>query len=260
MTYACAIAPLDQSTTSLGWSPGSYVRYPCSLLTATSAGGCSWHDESLQFLANPGSPVVAPFPLVVTSLNPLTVRPAIELPRVFADATISINGITPAAVRGPLEKGGLLGRVAPGQRGVKWTLSTGPFIVPMLASLGLDIVGATRPAARGFRLTPVFGGRLLARAGGPADCTNPLSSLRGLRGLRGPRSMGARLLDLGSAAPTGYVEPPSGVYGRYGVSGQTDVSIPEPTNQNLARRASAAGGGLLALVSASVLAWLAMRR
>jgi len=253
VTYACAIAPLDQSTTSLGWSPGLY-RY----LACPAFGPCGWQDNSLQFLADPGTPVVAPFPLTVVSSSPFVVRGTVDLP--FLGGTpsdIRIYDIAPAAGAGArLDKGGLLGRVAPGKRGVKWVLwgpdvfhvvGPQPFIESLFTGLGLSIVGAGPQDASGFERTPPFGGHLLARVAGPAGsaCAAP-SSVHGLDGYLGY---------LGSAAD--YVAPDSSVYARYGTSSQTDATPPVPSHENVSPAAAgvAAGGGLLLIGGLALGLW-----
>ena len=252
MTYACAIPPLDQSATSLGWSPGFYRRNPCGVLDT-----CSWNDDSLQFLANPGTPVVAPFPVRVVSTSPFVLRPNFTLDWGYHDVAtdIRITGVTPAVSAGAvLDKGALLGRIARDQRGTKWMLwgvnalgraASQQFIVPLFRSVGLEIVGAHPQEQTGFDRTPNFGGRLLARAGGPADCSG--STLRGL---------GAYL----GSAPSGYVETSSSVYDRYGTSGQSDTSVPPPRHENVARQVAEGGAGLLGVAALAALGWWWMQR
>ena len=255
MTFLCAIAPLDQSSTSLGWHPGDYYRTACPAF-----GDCGWSDKSLQFLGDPGTPMVAPFPVEVVSLRPFVVRGTVELP--FLGSTpydFRIYDAAPAVAAGArLDTGALLGRVAPGARGVKWSLwgpdpvfhrvEQQPFISALFAGLGLDIVGTAYPPVSGLRLTPGFGGRMLARTGGSADC--PAGGVRGLEAL----------FALGSVAPAGYVEPSSSVYDRFGASRQTNTAPPPP---DVPAPASGGGGGLWALgVAAFVggVAWIATRR
>lgn len=218
MTYACAIAPLDQSATGIGFWPGSYTRSPCPMF-----GDCYRTDESLQFLADPGTPVVAPFPVTVVSVRPFVLHPTVELPYLGPAFDFRVYGIATAVTAGArVEKGELLGRVAPSGRGVAWTLwgtdtfgSVGPqpFVKPVFQGLGLDLVGGAYPDVPGYRRVPMFGGRMLARTGSSADC-----SAGGVRGLE-------RLLDgFGSVAPAGYVEPSSSVYDRFGPSRQTNTA------------------------------------
>lgn len=251
MTYACAIAPLDQTTTSLGWSPGTYARASCVVPP------CGWTDDALQFLADPGTPVVAPFPLAVTSTRPFLADMSIPLPAVIpAGAQLRIDGLEPVgfARLAQVAKGDLLGRVARGARGVKLSV-VGPSrvipgsIVPLFRELGLDVVGATVPTNPQFRLTPRFGGHLLARSGGPADCAGPI---RGFRGL-----------GTGLTVPAGYVTPSASPYARFGPSAQSDVSVPEPQPGNMAissQLAEASGLGALMLLGLAGVAWWAWRR
>ncbi len=240
MTTPCAIPPLDQSTTSLGWYPGQYARSPCPALDV-----CGWSDNALQFLANPGTPVIVPFPVTVVSTSPLVLRPNFPLSAFWRGlpSDIRVDGITPAVSVGPADKGALLGRIAPGSRGTKWSLWDGraqaQFVLQLFREVGLEPVGGTRPTQAGFALVPVFGGRLLARQGGPADC--PSGPLHGVLGAYG----------LGSA-PTGYVETPSSVYSRYGTSAQSDTSTPTPSHENVPLEVAAASGGGLALAAAAV--------
>lgn len=258
MTYLCAIAPLDQSTTSLGWGSGMYRRELCP-----ASGLCGWVDHSQQFLADPGTPVVAPMPMTVVGLSPLKLRPNVEVSPSWSrtvsslstNSDLKVTGITPApglAVGTQLDRGGLVGRVASGQRGVKFEFDL-LSVLDFFRELGLEPVGAAYPSPypRGFAVTPVFGGRLLARAAGPAGSS--CVSAPGLHGL----GKSAALSYLGSAAtPPGYVDPPSSVYGRYGTSSQTDTSVPNPhQNVSPAQAAGAAGGGLLVLAALGLGAW-----
>lgn len=256
--YACAIAPLDQSTTSLGWSPGHYTRDAC-------ATDCDWDDYSLQFLADPGTPVVAPFPVLVVSTSPFVIRLGIPFPPGAAQqGDIRITGVTPVVPAGAsLDKGSLLGRIAAGQRGTKWTLWAPsqvfggdavqqPFIEALFGALGLDIVGAADPGQSGFTRTPLFGGHLLARANGPAatGCT----TMQGLGRFERYFDSGG----LSGVAPAGYVEPSSGAYSRYGASSQTDTTPPNPLHENALvtpMQAAAGGGVALVLVAAALGVW-----
>jgi len=253
MTYACAIAPLDQSTTSIGWQPGLYQRDPCGL------SDCAWQDNSVQFLADPGTPMVAPFPVEVVSTRPFVLRATVVLPFLGDPYDFLIRGADPAVAAGArLEKGALLGRVAARERGVTWALygsdpvfhrvGTQPFIMSLFTGLGLEVVGSGDRDMPGFRRTPRFGGQLLARSAGPAGaaCALP-SAVHGLASLE-------RYFDLASAAPTGFVDPDTSVYARYGTSSQTDTSPPRP-HQNVSPAAAGAGAGLLLAVAAALGAW-----
>lgn len=267
--FPCAIAPLDQSTTSLGWSPGAYLRDPCGLPP------CGWNDHALQFFADPGTPVVAPFPVRVISTSPFIVRGIVDLPFLDAPADIHITGIAPAVAAGAsVDLGGLLGRVARGQRGVGWELwgtnalgiaDSQPFIDALFRGLGLEIVGAATPdpPPAGFRLTPRYGGKLLARVGGPAACTAgamhgiPVVTYARLEALFLNGGYGGGL----ASVPPGFVEPSSAPYARFGQSKQTDTSRPAPrapSNLSVER-----AGGLFAFgtVIGAVLgaAWWATR-
>lgn len=260
LAYRCAIAPLDQSVTGLGWNPGFYRRTSCGLTD------CNWWDETLQFLADPGSPVVAPVPVRVLSANPFVIMPQIPWTDTYGRIAhwgdpssldrirgIRIRGMTPAVSAGTvLDKGGLLGRVAPRERGVKWSLwddrptITDPRghddsgILTFFHDLGLEVDGSRDQYVAGFERTPPFGGHLLARRSGTADCSS--SSVHGLDGYLGY---------LGSAAD--YVAPDSSVYSRYGTSSQTDATAPMPSHENISPRA--AGGGLLALGGLALGLW-----
>lgn len=268
LAYRCAIAPLDQSTTSLGWHPGFYRRASCGLTD------CQWWDPLLQFLADPGTPIVAPFPLTVISTSPFLLRADLPwtdaygrvshwgTPGLGAALPIRLRGATPAVRAGQqLAKGDLLGRVAAGERGVKWSFwdpapnLAAPLghdadgIVNLFHDVGLDIVGSTVPDLGAFARVPSFGGQLLARSGGPADCP-ATGDVHGLGHLE--------RLFLGTAVPSGYVEPSSSVYARYGTSKQTDVTPPTPRHENVA--AEGAGIGLALGVAAALGAWWYARR
>ncbi len=271
LAYRCAISPLDQSRTGIGWLPGFYSRTTCGL-----ADTCNWWDETLQFLADPGSPVVAPVPVRVLSANPLIVLPTIPWTDTFGRTShwgdpssgdmikgIRIRGVTPAVASGAtLQKGDLLGRIAPRERGTKWSLwdptatplaprgqDTGG-IVAFFNDLGLFIVGNGPQDVTGFDRAPTFGGHLLARTGGVADCTAS-SSVHGLDGYLGYLGTGAD-----------YVPPDSSVYSRYGTSSQTDTAPPTPSHENLspAVAGAAAGGGLLLLGGLGLGLWWLSRR
>ncbi len=252
MTATCSIPPLDQSTTSMGWYPGLFVYSSCPALPP-----CGFTDPSLQFLADAGSPVVAPFPVTVIQTSPMfIVRPAAD-GIAYNGLDIRMTDVTPAApVGATLQKGDLLGRIAPGKRGTKWVLwgrgtdgTTGqqPGVAIMFSRLGLQVVGATRPQVDQYRTISSFGGRLLAVTGGPADCSS------------GPmHGLGAYL----GSAPSGYVETPSSVYSRYGTSAQTDRSVPNPTHMNVqptAAQVGGAAGGLLLVLGLGV-AWTLWNR
>jgi len=255
VTYPCAIAPLDQSTTGLGWLPGNYTRLACGLT------GCGWQENSLQFLADPGTPVVAPMPVRVVGLSPFKVRPSVEVSSSWSstvsalgtNSDVTIRGIVPAAglvVGSNLDKGGLLGRVAARERGVRWSLDFLP-ILDFFRELGLEPVGAAYPPPpSGLLRTAQFGGKLLARSAGPAGagCV-PAGALHGL-------SKAMAFYGLGSAAPAGFVDPQQSVYGRYGPSSQTDTSVPAPhENVSPAQAGAAAGGGLFVAAAAVGLVW-----
>ncbi len=255
MTFTCAIAPLDQATTGLGWLPGNYTRLACGL------SGCGWQDRSLQFLADPGTPVLAPMPVRIVGLSPLKIRPAVEVSSSWSrtvsslstNSDVTIRGITPApglVVGTQLDKGGLLGRVAAGERGVRWSMDF-LAILDFFRELGLEPVGAGYPPPpSGLIRTAMFGGKLLARSTGPAggSCV-PAGALHGYLSFYG----------LGSAAPAGYVDPQSSVYARYGVSTQTDTTVPEP-HENVSPAAAGAGVGAGLLVLGLFGAWWLSRR
>jgi len=248
MTFPCAIAPLDQNTTSMGWYPGLFVYSSCP-----ATGACGFQDPSLQFLADAGTPVVAPFPVTIVQTSPMfVVRP---------DPTVPTNGfvirmtdVTPAApVGATLQKGDLLGRIAPGKRGTKWVLwgrsangvtEQQEGIALMFHTLGLEVVGGTRPNLPQYTTISSFGGRLLAQTGSPAACSST-GAMHGLAGLS---------KYLGSA-PTGYQETPSSIYSRYGTSAQSDRSVPNPHENVSPTRAQVAGGGAALLVAGLGLAW-----
>jgi hypothetical protein len=274
LAYRCAIAPLDQSTTSIGWRPGFYRRASCGL------GDCQWWDATLQFLADPGSPIVAPFPMTVISTSPFLLRADLPwtdtygrtshwgTPGVGQILPIRIRGATPAVRSGQqLGKGDLLGRVAPRERGVKWSFWDGTItplnltgrdvdgIVDLFHDVGLDIVGSTVPNLAAFARTPEFGGHLLARSGGTADCPDGAVP----SGVHGLGRLEAYFGDLGTGiAPAGFVEPSSGPYARYGTSAQRDTTPPSPSHENVA--AEGAGIGLVLGVAAALGAWWYSRR
>lgn len=239
MTYPfCAIAPLDQSSTSLGWGVGTFARSPCTVFSA-----CTSRSEGLQFLADAGTPVVAPFPARVTrergglvlTLN-FPVPAGISAP----PARVRVTGINVVAPDGPVELGGLLGRVAPGSRpAATFGLIGGGDIAVLFSDMGLDVVGSERPELSGYRLTPTRGGQLLARSGGPADCARG----HGLSGYL-----------LGSAAPPGYVTPDSSVYGRFGPSHLSNRNVSPPGSS------SSGIGGVIVLLAASGVAWWVLRK
>lgn len=230
--FPCAISPLDQSSTSLGWHQGTFARRPCPLLAS-----CTSRQEGLQFLADPGTPVVAPFDarvvregMGVILVVQFPVPPAIAIPPIH----VRVTGILAEAPNGPIEKGALIGRVARASRPAATFTLVGGSMEALFADLGLDVVGGERRSAAGYALTPVQGGRLLARARGPADCTS--SAMHGLEGF-----------GLGSdVAPAGYVEPDASVYGRFGRSAQTNTARLEPPS-------STPSGGLWSLVG-----WIAV--
>jgi hypothetical protein len=275
LAYRCAIAPLDQSTTSLGWLSGFYRRDPCGLAD------CNWWDSTMQFLADPGTPMVAPFPMTVISTTPFLLR--VDLPwtdtygRMSQWGTpgpgqikpIRIRGATPAVRAGQqLAKGDLLGRVAAGERGVKWGLWDNTFtplnpvgrdvdgIEALFRDVGLYVVGSHAQDMPGFARTPSFGGHLLARSGGTADCPPDAAASSGVHGLG---RLEAYFGDLGTGiAPAGYVEPSSGPYARFGPSAQADASAPRPRHENVV--AESAGIGLALAVAAALGAWWYSRR
>lgn len=241
MTYACAIPPLDQSSTGLGWWPGLY-RY-----VTPHVDGSVLIDYSLQFLADPGTPVVAPFPVRI--VRPGVVRPTVELPYlggVVLDIVVTDLAGMPAP-GSSLQKGDLLGRIAPRSRGTKWVLwdASGQRsgIEALFGNLGLSLVGGTRPELPAYASTPNFGGHMYIRTGTPADC----SSTTGMHGLKGLGALGA---------PTGYADTPPSVYGRYGPSGQHDTSIPSPHENRPTVRQAAGGGGLLLGLGLGLWWWL----
>jgi hypothetical protein len=226
--FLCAIAPLDQAATQLGWHQGSFTRRPCPLISS-----CVTRQEGLQFLADAGTPVVAPFDArVVREGAGLLLVVQFDVPRAIAipPVHVRITGIAPEVGNGPVQKGALLGRVARGARPAATFELVGGSMEALFADLGLDVVGGERRPMTGFALTPSQGGRLLARASGPANCGSA-----GLHGLFEPRG-------LGSVAPSGYVEPDGSVYGRFGTSrlSNTNVSVPS---------GSTPSGGLWSLVA-----------
>jgi len=207
---------------------------------------------------------VAPFPVTVVSTSPLILRPTVDLGFPFGRTyDIKVLDLTPAAAPGTaLDKGGLIGRIAPTKRRTRWVLwGTDPVfgrggeqegIDAMFGRLGLEPVGIAPPSPfpSGFSRVPGFGGRLLARSTGPAGAgCAPAGAIHGL-GFAG----------LGSAAPAGYVDPQQSVYARYGASSQTDTSVPRPEHQNVSSaRAAAGGGALLAAAAAAGLVWWASK-
>lgn len=251
MTFACAIPPLDQSTTSMGWYPGLFVYSSCPAF-----GPCGFSEPGLQFLADPGSPVVAPFPVTIVQTTPVfVVRPAAD-GIAYNSLDIRITDVAPAApVGATLQKGDLLGRIAPGKRGTKWilwgrgtdgTVGQQPGVQTMFGRLGLEVVGSTRPNLPQYTTISSFGGRMLAQTSSPADCA--AGAMHGFGALKGLASY------LGSA-PTGYVETPSSVYSRYGTSSQTDRSVPNP-HQNVSPTPSQVGGaGVVLLALGLGVAW-----
>lgn len=264
LAYRCAIAPLDQSTTTIGWHPGFYRRSRCGVTD------CNWWDSALQFLADPGTPVVAPVPLTVLSTSPLVVMPTIPWTDTYGRIShwgdpssldrlqgVRIRGVVPAVARGAvLDKGALLGRIASQERGTKWSVWQGgrdvDGIVSLFHDLGLEVVGEEVPNLAGFDRTPGFGGRLLARARGPADCSAPLQGLGRLE---------VYFAALGTGiAPPGFVEPDGSVYGRYGRSAQSDTTPPNPSHENVSPAAAGVGiGGVLAILGALGAWWYARR-
>jgi hypothetical protein len=231
MSFACAIAPLDQSATQLGWSVGTFARSPCPVF-----GVCTTRQEGLQFLADAGTPVIAPFP-GRWAAGELTL--GFEVPRAIAlpPARVRINGLSNVRAAGYVERGDLLGRVGARPRpSVNFEL-VGGNIIALFRDLGLDVVGAERPSLRGYGLTPMLGGRLLARTGGPADCARS-----GLAGLE--RAF------LATAVPSGYVEPDQGAYSRFGPSRLTNQNVSVPG-------AAGNSSGAIALVAVAAVAGVA---
>lgn len=279
LAYRCAIAPLDQSTTRLGWQPGFYQRNPCGI------SDCRWWDQTLQFLADPGTPIVAPVPVTVLSTSPFLVRPTIPWTDTFGRVShwgdpssldvvksLRIRGIVPAVAAGAqVEKGALLGRVSARERGIKMSLwdpaptllaphgSDASGIVALFHDLGLDVVDAGPQDVARFDRTPMFGGHLLARAGGPADCTVGGA----VHGLLGGGALERYFSSVGLAtgiAPSGYVEPDGSVYARYGTSKQTDTRPPVPSHENVSPAAAGAGAGPGLLILGALGAWWYSRR
>jgi len=213
VTYPCAIAPLDQAATQLGWHQGSFVRDPCMPFS----GSCTSRSEGLQFLADPGTPVIAPFDARLTRTERvLVLELPFAVPRAFGDppVRVQVTGILPEAGNGLIAKGALLGRVARAERPAAVFTLIGASMEALFADLGLDIVGGERRPTAGYRLTPSQGGRLLVRASGPANCA--VAAMHGFG-------------DLGSAvAPAGYVEPDAGAYSRFGVSRLSHANVSPP--------------------------------
>ncbi len=239
MTFPCAIAPLDQAATQLGWHQGTFTLAPCPVMRS-----CMQRQEGLQFLADPGTPVVAPFDARVTREGAgllLTVQ--FPMPAVFAQPIrVRVSGILPGIANGPVEKGALLGRVAPGSRPSATFSLLGGSMTAFFAELGLDVVGGERVRTPGYSLTPFQGGRLLVRASGPANC--PASGLHGLG------------YALGSdVAPAGYIEPDPGVYSRFGPSRLTNTNLTVPSSGS-----SGSWGSLLGWLVVGGVAWAATRR
>lgn len=243
MPYACAIAPLDQSSTQLGWHQGTFARRPCPLLAS-----CTSRQEGLQFLADPGTPVVAPFDARLSSGGVLTVQ--FDVPRAIAlpPIRVRVSGITVQAPNGPIQKGALLGRVAPGTRPSATFTLEGGSMEALFSELGLDVVGGERRSVPGYALTPAQGGRLLVRASGPANC--PAGGLRGLGYALGS-----------NVAPAGYIEPDSGAYGRFGPSRLSNTNVGPPDAGAPSESSSGGGGwGLLAWLGiGGVVLWAAKR-
>lgn len=256
---SCSIPPLDQSTTSVGWRPGLFVYSSCP-----ATGPCGYQEPGLQFLADPGTPVIAPFQMTVVQTSPmylLRAEPNVPIPMEgradLGELLIRLTDVTPAAhVGAVLQKGDLLGRIASGARGTKWILwgrgrdginGQQSGIETMFDRLGLEIVGSTRPNLPQYTTISSFGGRMYAQTGSPADCASG-----GMHGLG--RGLSAYL----GSAPTGYAETPSSVYSRYGTSTQTDRSVPNPTHENAlvhVTAAQAGGAGVVLLALGLGVAW-----
>jgi len=156
------------------------------------------------------------------------------VPRAFGDppVRVQVTGLLPEVGNGPVQKGALLGRVARADRPAATFTLIGGSMEALFADLGLDAVGGERPRISGYGLVPFRGGRLLVRASGPANC--PAMGLHGLG------------YALGTGVPTGYVEPDTSAYSRFGPSRLTNTNAPPPGSEG-------GGGGGWAL-----LAWLAV--